>query len=500
MNDNSIQNEDKSGEQQPTDDNKALQTGGGDPIDRKQNNNGLGELDPSTEAAEPTMGSAKTASASIPAASVTALKKAQGVLVSISLGTPCEKVTHEDECCEDPPIVSDTYHAPETPVKTKGGKSTVTHPSEHPKPVNKGAQKRPGANGGIAPSGKTTAPAEEKQAEMDKKKKADEKAFDEKKAQDRAFFGPPLHDSQIVDRLQRTYKMGPYTETKKSEEGHIPTWDEIRKSIANKETAQYLQRLKEYPNDASQLNMSLLSNAANSQRKEMSRIQNQTRKDFGGAYSKGEKEVDKMICALSKLGLAPEMVSKLVGTAYPDMQFGGREYTPPTPYPDPIMRAVSDNVKENEGFRGGKRDNKLNSSRSAGRADALYNYKLDSSGSDIDFDSDYDDDDESNTTPFHRGENHIPTWDEIRKAQTCIDTKNKEIIPGSEGTSWGETNAWENKPKELVPGIISRHAPQTEDQKIAGENFKHKQDYSEIARKLMRPEGVNSTLDNFTQE
>lgn len=423
MNDNSIQNEDTLGEQPSTDDNKALQTGGGDPIDREQNNNGLGELDSSTEAAEPTV---KTAS--IPAASVTALKKAQGVLVSISLGTPCEKVTHEDECCEEPPIVSDTYHAPETPVKTKGGKSKVTHPNEHPKPVNKASNdegddwkakfiwnydRAVGKNNGQ----ELGLPMELIDGRSDWEHNPEALTPERR---DRLMS---LLD-QYLGGLDTSYK-NPF-QFSKAEDDHIPTWEEIRKSVANKDTANYLNRLKEYPNDADILDMTLLMNAANSQKKEMGRTWDRHRKDFGSTYLKGRDEIDKMVQALSKLGLAPEIVTKLVNTAYPDdyLNYGrGEGYPSPSPYPDPIMRAVSANVKGYEALRGGKRDENLNSSRAMGRSDALscYEHSLeqpkpgspDDEG-EIELESD---DDES--TSFKRGEDHIPTWAEIRKMQEC---------------------------------------------------------------------------------
>lgn len=111
-----------------------IPNGNGDEIKREENNNGLGELNSSTEAAEPAI---KSASASSPEERKAAIKKAHDLLVSIGIGTgtPCEDC--DDDYAPRPPITSDTYDAPDSPVKTKGGKSKVTHPNEHPKPVNK---------------------------------------------------------------------------------------------------------------------------------------------------------------------------------------------------------------------------------------------------------------------------------------------------------------------------------------------------------------------------
>ncbi len=239
-----------------------IPNGNGDEINREENNNGLGELDPSTKAANPTVGAVPAIkSKSLSEESISALRKAK-MVISIGLGTPCEKVTHEDECCEEPPITSDTYHAPDTPVKTKGGESTVTPPTEHPKPVNKcgdgcdgtavkpekdeeddsvvkgeehiptweeirkGAQKRPGANGGVSPSGKKLSPAEERAEADAKSKKAQEKKFEDQKASEFGdVTGNYAHTKQIVDRLKARYG----GKTTKGEE-HIPTWDEIRKA------------------------------------------------------------------------------------------------------------------------------------------------------------------------------------------------------------------------------------------------------------------------------
>ena len=64
-----------------------------------------------------------------------------GVAVTIEVGTGL----HASSCCDDSPdtekgkLVSDTHTAPE-PQSTKGTKSKVTHPNEHPKPVAKGEE------------------------------------------------------------------------------------------------------------------------------------------------------------------------------------------------------------------------------------------------------------------------------------------------------------------------------------------------------------------------
>lgn len=91
--------------------------------------------------------------------------------------------------------------------------------------LKKGAQKRPGANGGQSPCGKKTSPAEEYANAEAKGRKAQEKEFEDRKASEFGdVTGNYSHTNQILDRLNAIY-----SKTTKGED-YTPTEAELKKA------------------------------------------------------------------------------------------------------------------------------------------------------------------------------------------------------------------------------------------------------------------------------